>query len=134
MGDALSDTRGISYSRDVSWGGVFALRFALPNQSSKGAWASMRAEDYGPTLEGLAQRLEALERENERMRSEMAQLRTKVAPLKGSGTRRDEEPAAEWAGETGDKKSWGGRKPPAPMSPGGQKKAPLTWKPCRRAR
>ncbi len=99
----------------------------------------MRAEDYGLTYGltsvGLAQRLEALERENERMRSEMAQLRTKVATLEGSGTRHDEEPAAEWAGEIGKKESWGGRKAPArSMSPGGQKKATLTRKPCRRAR
>jgi hypothetical protein len=45
--------------------------------------ASMGREDSGPTLQGLALRLEAPERENERMSSENAELLNKVAKLEG---------------------------------------------------
>jgi hypothetical protein len=45
--------------------------------------ASMGREDSGPTLQGLALRLEVPERENERLSSENAELRSQVAKLEG---------------------------------------------------
>src|SRR5215208_2667823 len=43
----------------------------------------MGTEDNGPTLEGLAQRLEALERENASLREQLSVLRGSEAPRDG---------------------------------------------------